>query len=70
MKRQKPWLRIAACLLAMTLAALAPDARLDAQNRKNFSIVNEESGHVALGLALRKLGVAATFLQAPAHPDD
>ena len=27
-------------------------------------------GHVALGLAIRKLGVAGTFMQAPAHPDD
>jgi hypothetical protein len=54
----------------MTMAALMPGAPIDAQSRKNFSIVNEESGHVALGLALRKLGVAATFLQAPAHPDD
>jgi hypothetical protein len=43
---------------------------LDAQNRKNFSIVNEEGGHVALGLAVRKLNVAGTFMQAPAHPDD
>ena len=44
--------------------------RLLAQNRKNFSIVSEDSGHVALGLAIRRLGVAGTFMQAPAHPDD
>src|SRR5262249_29143235 len=30
----------------------------------------QDTGHVALGLALRKLTVAATFMQAPAHPDD
>ncbi len=46
------------------------DVALEAQNRKNFSIVNEESGHVALGLAMRKLGVAGTFMNCPAHPDD
>src|SRR5215470_4313395 len=41
-----------------------------AQNRMNYSLVSQESGHVALGLALRKLAVSGTFLQAPAHPDD
>ena len=40
------------------------------QNRMNYSLVSQESGHVALGLALRKLTVSGTFLQAPAHPDD
>ncbi len=43
---------------------------LAAQNRKDYSIVNEESGHAALGLAIRKLDVAGTFMQCPAHPDD
>ena len=41
-----------------------------AQNRMNYSLVSQESGHVALGLAVRKLTVSGTFLQAPAHPDD
>jgi LmbE family N-acetylglucosaminyl deacetylase len=41
-----------------------------AQNRMTYSIVTPASGHVALGLALRKLGVSGTFMQAPAHPDD
>jgi hypothetical protein len=36
-----------------------------AQNR-----ITQGGGHVALGLALRKLGVSGTFMQAPAHPDD
>src|SRR5271169_7017285 len=40
------------------------------QNRLTFSLVSPNSGHVALGLALRKLTVSGTFLQAPAHPDD
>ena len=41
-----------------------------AQNRMTFSLVSQDSGHVALGLVLRKLNVSATFMQAPAHPDD
>src|SRR5207244_10691041 len=41
-----------------------------AQNRMNYSLVAQDSGHVALGLALRKLNVSGTFMQAPAHPDD
>ena len=43
---------------------------VEAQNRMNFSRVAQDRGHVALGLALRKLSVSGTFLQAPAHPDD
>jgi len=41
-----------------------------AQNRMTFSLVSQDSGHIALGLALRKLNTSATFMQAPAHPDD
>ena len=41
-----------------------------AQNRMTYSIAAQDSGHVALGLALRKLSVSGTFMQAPAHPDD
>jgi hypothetical protein len=44
--------------------------RVEAQNRMQFSIVSERDGHVALGLALRKLNVSGTFMQSPAHPDD
>src|SRR5580693_6717154 len=44
--------------------------RVLAQNRKNYSRVAPDDGHVELGLALRKLSVSGTFLQAPAHPDD
>jgi LmbE family N-acetylglucosaminyl deacetylase len=43
---------------------------LFAQNRMTYPIVAQDSGHVALGLALRKLNVSGTFMQAPAHPDD
>ena len=41
-----------------------------AQNRMTYSIVAQDSGHIALGLALRALSVSGTFMQAPAHPDD
>src|SRR6516164_581021 len=60
-------------LLALPLfafAALGTRASLTAQNRMAFSVVSPQSGHVALGLALRKLTVSGTFMQAPAHPDD
>ncbi|MEO8482002.1 MAG: PIG-L family deacetylase [Acidobacteriota bacterium] len=61
---------VATIAVATGLAVATGDATLRAQNRKTFSIVNEDSGHVALGLALRKLNVTATFMQCPAHPDD
>ena len=35
-----------------------------------YSVVSPDNGHVALGLAIRKLNVSGTFMQAPAHPDD
>ena len=54
-----------ALAFAISLAGLAP-----AQNRMAYSVVSQDSGHIALGLALRKLGVSGTFMQAPAHPDD
>src|SRR4051794_24583290 len=41
-----------------------------AQNRMAYSVVSADNGHVALGLAIRKLNVSGTFMQAPAHPDD
>ena len=56
-------------VLALMVVAFA-GSRLDAQNRKNYSIQSDDTGHAALGLAIRKLGVAGTYLQAPAHPDD
>jgi LmbE family N-acetylglucosaminyl deacetylase len=65
-----PFLVACAALAAAVLAigpALAP---VHAQNRMTFSKGSTSSGHTALGLALRKLSVSGTFLQAPAHPDD
>jgi LmbE family N-acetylglucosaminyl deacetylase len=64
---------VAATALLAALGSLGlpvDGSRLDAQNRKNFSIQSDEVGHAALGLAIRKLSVAGTYLQAPAHPDD
>src|SRR5579862_7577239 len=43
---------------------------IHAQNRMSFSRVAEDSGHIALGLALRRLNVSGTFMETPAHPDD
>jgi hypothetical protein len=43
---------------------------LSAQNRLNYPLTAQDSGHVALGLALRRLGVSGTFMQTAAHPDD
>ena len=54
------------CAIAVAAAGLT----LPAQNRMTYSVVSPESGHVALGLAIRKLNVSGTFMQAPAHPDD
>lgn len=67
--------RLLTSLLPVTVGiaviAIAPiRSRVLAQNRMNYSIVDQNSGHVALGLAIRKLGVSGTFMQAPAHPDD
>ena len=36
----------------------------------NYPIVSQDAGHVALGLAIRRLSVIGTFMEAPAHPDD
>jgi LmbE family N-acetylglucosaminyl deacetylase len=55
-----------AATIGFVFTAMSP---IQAQNRMAFSPVAED-GHIALGLALRKLSVSGTFLQAPAHPDD
>ncbi len=52
------------------LFVLALAAGVWAQTRMDYPIVAQDGGHVALGLALRKLSVSGTFMQAPAHPDD
>src|SRR5713226_6148332 len=64
---------LAAAAALVCLALLLTNAsgmRVLAQNRMNYSLVAQDSGHIALGLALRKLSVSGTFMQAAAHPDD
>jgi hypothetical protein len=62
---------VSICAVGLVLLVMATDSvRVLAQNRMNFSLVAQDSGHIALGLALRKLNVSGTFMQAPAHPDD
>jgi hypothetical protein len=56
-----------AVVLSVTLST---GGRVLAQSRMTLPLVAQNSGHVALGLALRKLTVSGTFMQAPAHPDD
>src|SRR5579871_6979674 len=65
MKRLLPIAAAAALFLTLPI-----DLRLLAQNRMTFPIASQDSGHIALGLALRKLNVSGTFMQTPAHPDD
>src|SRR5215467_10498343 len=59
-----------AATVGASVMAMVPTVRVLAQNRMSYSIVSQNSGHIALGLAIRKLGVYGTFMQAPAHPDD
>ena len=67
----KRLLTIASASGVMALACLwGGGAGLHAQNRLTFPIVSEDSGHIALGLALRRLNVSGTFMQSAAHPDD
>ena len=49
-----------------------PGVPVAAQNRMNYSLVAlRDNGHGgARLLAIRKLNVSGTFMQAPAHPDD
>jgi LmbE family N-acetylglucosaminyl deacetylase len=62
---------LAAASAAFAVASAAPSiVGLQAQNRMAYSVVSPDSGHVALGLAIRKLNVSGTFMQSAAHPDD
>ena len=61
----------ALALIALVLAVSVPvGVPVAAQNRMTYSVVSPDNGHVALGLAIRRLNVSGTFMQAPAHPDD
>lgn len=61
--------RIALFFLFVFIVAV-PVLRIRAQNRETYPLVSKQSGHTALGLALRKLNVSGTFMQIAAHPDD
>src|SRR5262250_3772229 len=60
--------RVLFLILILLIAVTGPS--LPAQNRMTYSVVSADSGHVALGLAIRRLNVSGTLMQAPAHPDD
>ena len=62
------WILAAVTAAALVFSWRAP-APLHAQTRM-VSLVSQENGHAALGLALRRLNVSGTFLDAVAHPDD
>ena len=57
-------------ILTVALLSAVPCLYVVAQNRMNFPLVAQDGGHIALGLALRKLAVSGTFMQIAAHPDD
>src|ERR1043165_3396577 len=57
-------------LFIVTVVVALGSSTLPAQDRMTYSVVSADSGHVALGLAIRRLSVSGTFMQAPAHPDD
>jgi LmbE family N-acetylglucosaminyl deacetylase len=57
------------CIVGV-LALTTGDFRVRAQTRLTYSLAAPDSGHIALGLALRKLNVSGTFMQTAAHPDD
>src|SRR5579871_4258726 len=67
--KKLPALLFYSAMIAIAVMAMWPD-RSAAQSRMSYPIVSQNSGRVALGLALRKLTVSGTFMQAPAHPDD
>ena len=72
MTRTRPLLARRRVRLGIAIAAMMATAGIGllAQNRMRFPIAADDSGHVALGLAIRKLNVAGTYMQCPAHPDD
>jgi LmbE family N-acetylglucosaminyl deacetylase len=71
MARRRLYYLSAALGVATAVLVLVPGGvDLNGQNKKSFSIYNIQGTHVGLGLAVRKLGVAATFMNTPSHPDD
>ncbi len=69
-KPTRQGLLLLALALGLCLAGLLrPAAPVHAQARL-ISLVSQDNGHTALGLALRRLDVAGTLMQTVAHPDD
>src|SRR5579872_3227782 len=68
MKRLLP-LFLSVSAVGLLVLISAPN-RVKAQARMEYPIISQTNGHDALALAIRKLGVYGTFMQAPAHPDD
>jgi len=56
--------RVALCCCLASAAMLLPRAQM------RIAPLDEEQGHVALGLALRHLGNTGIFMDVTAHPDD
>lgn len=66
----KHFVTLLVALAILALVVLTPgESGLQAQARL-VSLVAPDNGHVALGLAIRRLNVVGTFLQTAAHPDD
>ncbi len=70
MKRLLPVLLSVVAIGLIVLISVPSRVGVHAQARMEYPIVSQTSGHDALALAIRKLGVYGTFMQAPAHPDD
>ncbi len=72
MNAKKRLFRVSAVLgwATVVVVLIVGGVDLSGQNKKAFSINNIDGTHVGLGLAIRKLGVAATFMNTPSHPDD
>ena len=70
MKRPRMYARGIRIAILTFLVAVPIAVHVVAQTRMSLPLVAENSGHIALGLALRKLNVSGTFMQAVAHPDD
>ena len=60
----KTLFRLGLCAGVLAVVSLAPHAQM------RVAPLDGQEGHVALGLALRHLANAGTFMQATAHPDD
>jgi LmbE family N-acetylglucosaminyl deacetylase len=71
MTRLLPGAAVALALTLLTPAGRGPaPVSLPAHAQMRVAPLDQEQGHVALGLALRRLATTGVFMQATAHPDD